>query len=118
MNNNKNTYQMFKAFKHFTNDERKEKKNKVKSKVNITWLLSILASPLPYSLRTEGSALSMTPQLSLGVSLTGTTGAKVSLSPGLCFLVSLVMAGVVGAEEEGGSSALLLFVLTCRGRKL
>ena len=51
-------------------------------------------------------------RLSLDVSLIGTTGVNVSLSPGLCFLVSLAIAGVAGAEEEGGSSSLLLLVFT------
>lgn len=61
----------------------------------------------------------MPPRLSLGVSLAGTRGVNASLGPGLCFFVSLVMiAGVAGAEEEGGSSSELLLVLTCRGRKL
>lgn len=87
------------------------KKNILPMKLNITWLLSILGSPLPYSLCAEGP-LSMPPRLSLDDSLVGTTGVNVSLNPGLCFLVSLAIAGVAGAEEEGGSSSLLLLVFT------
>lgn len=86
-------------------------------KHDVTWLLSILGCPLPYSLCATGP-LSPAPRLNLGVSLVGTKGVNVSLSPGLCFLVSLVIAGVAGAEDEGGSSSLLLLVFTCRGRKL
>lgn len=89
----------------------------ITTKLNFTWLLSILGSPLPYSLCTKGP-LSVPPRLSLGVSLVGTKGVDVSLSPGLCFFVSLVIAGVAGAEEEGGSRSLLLLVFTCRGKKL
>lgn len=86
-------------------------RNVVPIKLNITWLLSILGSPLPYSLCAD-SPLSMPPRLSLDVSLLGITGVNVSLNPGLCFLVSLVIAGVAGAEEEGGSMSLLLLVFT------
>lgn len=41
-----------------------------------------------------------------------------SLSPGPCFFISWLIAGVAGAEEEGPSRSLLLLVFTCRGRKL
>lgn len=87
-------------------------------KSSVTWLLSTRGSPLPCCLCTDGP-LSAPPRLGLGLSLIRTRGVNASLGPGLCFFVSLEMAGVAGAEEEGGGrSSVLLLVLTCRGRKL